>query len=47
MIGAASTRLPLPHESLREAVGLTVKRAQEANLKAFDLGREAALAISD
>lgn len=47
MIGAASTRLPLPHDSLREAVELTVKRAKDANLKAFDLGREAALALTD
>ena len=46
MIGAASTRIPLPHDSLRSAVELTVKRAKDANLKAFDLGREAALALS-
>jgi indolepyruvate ferredoxin oxidoreductase beta subunit len=41
MIGAASTRLPISVESLREAVEVSVKRAKEANLKAFDLGRRA------
>ena len=41
MIGAASTRLPISVESLREAVAVSVKRAKEANLKAFELGRKA------
>lgn len=42
MIGAASAHLPLRPESLREAVELSVKRAKEANLRAFDLGRSQA-----
>jgi len=45
MIGAASTRLPLPADSLRKSIEVSVKRAKDANLKAFDLGREAAISL--
>ena len=43
MVGAASLRIPLKQESLKEAIRRSVpKKTIEMNLRAFHLGREAA-----
>jgi len=43
MIGAASVYLPIDPDTLAKAVASTVKRAKEANVNAFRLGRRASV----
>lgn len=46
LLGAASHFFPFPAESFKQTIKKIVKRLQEVNQKAFDLGREAVTSTS-